>query len=178
MNYYKHHIGDYAKKTGELTLMEHGAYLLMLHSYYGTEKPLPMGDRLYRMLRALTKAERAAVDSVVTQFWTETKDGLVNGRAFEEIGSATELIEIARQNGKGGGRPKKPSGIAGGLSENNPAGLILEPSGKALQVPGSRFQEVKKNPKSSEDRLETVAEREKGAEAMRRIRENLKHPAP
>ena len=154
MNYYKHHIGDYAKKTGELTLMEHGAYLLMLHTYYGTEKPLPVGDKLYRLLRAVTKAERAAVDFIVTQFWTLVDGGLVNGRAFEEMGSAAILIETARQNGKGGGRPKKPSG----LPENNPVGLILEPSGKALQVPGSNIQTKTQN-RRGEDRLETVSER-------------------
>jgi hypothetical protein len=35
-----------------------------------------------------------------------------------------------------GGRPKKPSE----LSENNPAGLNLEPTGKAIQTPDSRLQ--------------------------------------
>lgn len=136
MNFYKHHIGDYAKKTAHLTVLEHGAYLLMLHAYYGTEKPLPFGRDLYRICRAFGKKERAAVDKVADQFWTRTDVGYVNGRAFEEIKEASELSDIARENGKLGGRPKKPSG----LSENNPAGSFLEPSGKAIQTPDSIIQ--------------------------------------
>lgn len=133
MNFYKHHIGDYAKKTAHLTVLEHGAYLLMLHAYYGTEKPLPFGRDLYRICRAFGKKERAAVDKVAAQFWTRTDAGYVNGRAFDEIKEASELGDIARENGKLGGRPKKPSG----LSENNPAGSFLKPNGKAIQTPDS-----------------------------------------
>ncbi len=133
MNYYKHHIGDYAKKTAHLTVLEHGAYLLMLHAYYGTEKPLPTGETLYRMLRAQSKAERAAVDSIASQFWTPTETGWVNGRAFEEIEHASHLVENARQNGNRGGRPK----ITQRVSENNPVGSFSEPSGKAIQTPDS-----------------------------------------
>lgn len=112
MNFYKHHIGDYAKKTGQLTLMEHGAYLLMLHAYYGTERPLPTGDVLYRVVRAFTKAEKAAVDKVVAMFWKQTPNGgLVNGRAFTELEEAIDLRDVARANGSKGGRKKNPPGL-------------------------------------------------------------------
>lgn len=139
MNFYKHHIGDYAKKTVHLSLLEHGAYLLMLHAYYGTEKPLPV-EALYRITHAHTKAERAAVDSVAAQFWKKTDAGLVNGRAFEELESATELVSVARENGKRGGRPK----ITQRVSENNPVGFengtqrVLK--NKAIQTPDSTIQ--------------------------------------
>lgn len=148
MNFYKHHIGDYAKKTSALTVIEHGAYLLMLHAYYGTEKPLPFGQDLYRICRAFGKKERAAVDKVADLFWTRTDTGYVNGRAFEEIEIASELAEIAQENGKKGGRPKKPSG----LSENNPAGLISEPSGKAIQTPDSRLHKELRQPSAITDK--------------------------
>lgn len=144
MNYYKHHLGDYAKKTGALSLMEHGAYLLMLHAYYGSEKPLPIGEDLYRIARAHTKGEKAAVDKVAGLFWTRSDAGLVNGRAFEELQIATDLIQVARDNGAKGGRPKKPGGIPSGLSKNNPAGskkitqTITQT--KAIQDPGSKIQ--------------------------------------
>lgn len=125
MNFYKHHIGDYAKKTAHLSIQEHGAYLLMLHTYYGTERPLPKGEVLYRMLRAVTKAERSAVDSIARQFWKETDTGFVNGRAFEEIESATQLVQVARQNGNLGGRPKRTQRVS---------------ESKAIQTPDSRLQ--------------------------------------
>jgi uncharacterized protein YdaU (DUF1376 family) len=167
VNFYKHHIGDYAKKTAHLTVLEHGAYLLMLHAYYGTEKPLPFGRDLYRICRAFGKKERAAVDKVAAQFWTRTNVGFVNGRAFYEIKEASELSDIARENGKLGGRPKKPSG----LSENNPAGLFLEPSGKAIQTPDSIIQS-KKEPSAVTEKVKskpktTIPEDLRLSDAMR-----------
>jgi len=70
MNFYKRFIGDYGRDTGQLTLAEHGAYTLMLDSFYATEKPLPKDKKaLYRLLRAETEPEKRAVDHVATQFW-------------------------------------------------------------------------------------------------------------
>jgi len=70
MNFYKHFLGDYARATGHLTVIEHGAYRLMLDHFYGAGRPLP-GNRkaLYRLLRAEAETERRAVDSVAIQFW-------------------------------------------------------------------------------------------------------------
>lgn len=43
MNYYEHHIGDYAEATAHLTFVEDAAYSRMIRKYYATEKPLPGG---------------------------------------------------------------------------------------------------------------------------------------
>ena len=102
MNYYRHHIGDYLKKTAHLSMAEHGAYGLMLQHFYATEKPLPVDRSLYRLLRAETKAERAAVDSVIKQFWMQTPDGLVNKRAQQVLKEDLAFIEQARQRGRVG----------------------------------------------------------------------------
>lgn len=88
MNFFKLYIGDYQRDTAHLSITEHGAYLLMLQHYYATEKPLPTGKTLHRMLRVQDKCERDAVDAVAAQFWHETPDGLVNGRADNEITKA------------------------------------------------------------------------------------------
>jgi uncharacterized protein YdaU (DUF1376 family) len=129
--FYKHYIGDYAMKTGSLSLIEHGAYLLMLQAYYGSEQPLRPGDELYRATHAHTDEEKAAVDRVAAKFWRVTPKGLVNGRAFKELKTAEKLAELARQNGAKGGRPRKPSGLLkDGPKEtqrvisDNPAGFI------------------------------------------------------
>lgn len=169
MNYYKHHIGDYAKKTGALSLVEHGAYLLMLHAYYGSEEALPTGEDLYRLARAHTKAEKAAVDKVAAKFWTRTPAGLVNGRAIEEMESAAALAQVARENGGKGGRPRKPTG----LSNQNQLGLGTESHAvknqKAIQTPDSRLQDpIKKNLKS-EKPLETVSERQQSRSIAARL---------
>lgn len=69
MNYYERHLGDYAKDTGHLTMLEHGAYTLLLDFYYASEKPIP-AERAYKVARASSKDERSAVDAVLAEFFT------------------------------------------------------------------------------------------------------------
>lgn len=147
MNYYERHLGDYARDTGHLTIMEHGVYTLLLDRYYVTEAPLPAGE-VYRLARARTDDEIAAVDAVLREFFVLTDGAYVNGRTEEEIASARGRIDAARSNGKRGGRPKqtkpdpsdpvnpeqtqqKPSGFSLGSIPVNPDGT--QP--KAHQAP-------------------------------------------
>jgi hypothetical protein len=70
VNFYKRYIGDYGRATGHLSLLEHGAYNLMLDHFYGSGRPLPANRKsLYRLLRAESEPERRAVDEVVLWFW-------------------------------------------------------------------------------------------------------------
>lgn len=70
MNYYKHFLGDYARATGHLSMLEHGAYRLMLDHFYGAGRPLPANRKaLYRLLRAETAADQRAVDTIAVEFW-------------------------------------------------------------------------------------------------------------
>lgn len=96
MNFFKLYMGDYQRDTGHLSIAEHGAYLLMLQHHYATEKPLPTGAALYRLLRADGAADKRAIDSVAKQFWTETSEGLVNERALAEFERAAELSQSNR----------------------------------------------------------------------------------
>ena len=97
MNFFKLYVGDYQRDTGALSIAEHGAYFLMLQYHYATEKPLPTGKELYRLLRCESKADRAAVDAVVKLYWSETDGGLVNGRSSIEIAKASEQAETNRR---------------------------------------------------------------------------------
>lgn len=84
MNYYEHHLGDYAKDTAHLTMLEHGAYRLLLDRYYGTEQGIP-ADQAHRIARARSRDEKAAVDAVLGEFFF-LDDGLwKNNRAEDEI---------------------------------------------------------------------------------------------
>jgi uncharacterized protein YdaU (DUF1376 family) len=70
MNFVKHYLGDYARSTGDLSLVEHGAYRLMLDHFYGAGRPLPADRKaLCRLLRAEKPDERRAVDTVSLRFW-------------------------------------------------------------------------------------------------------------
>lgn len=84
MNYYKRHLGDYAKDTRHLSLAEHGAYCLLLDYYYSTERPIP-DDRCERIANAYTDEERKAVRNVLEAFFTLAPEGWRNQRADEEI---------------------------------------------------------------------------------------------
>jgi uncharacterized protein YdaU (DUF1376 family) len=107
VNFVKLYIGDYLRDTGTLTLAQHGAYALMLLEHYATEKPLPQGRELHRLLRADSKAERDAIDFVAAKFWTLTEGGMTNSRALKEIERASNQRAINQEIGKRGGRPKR-----------------------------------------------------------------------
>jgi uncharacterized protein YdaU (DUF1376 family) len=103
MNYYPHHIGDYAKDASHLTMIEDGAYRRMMDTYYSTERPLPL-DRaaLYRLVRALSKAERGAVDAVLQEFFQQNSDGWHSKRCDEEIAKAKEKSRKAADSAREG----------------------------------------------------------------------------
>lgn len=89
MNYYPHHIGDYLRDTSHLSLMEHGAYRRLLDLYYASERPLPI-DGVYRLVRAVTRQEKIAVDVVLREYFQKQSDGWHNKRADREISKSQE----------------------------------------------------------------------------------------
>ena len=109
MNFYKRFMGDYAKKTARLTLAQHGAYTLLLDEFYVTELPLPNDyAELFRICRAMNKAEHDAVRYAADKYFPVGADGLRhNVRADQELTAAAPAMEAARMNGKKGGRPRK-----------------------------------------------------------------------
>jgi uncharacterized protein YdaU (DUF1376 family) len=84
--------GDYLRDTPHLSVVEHGAYLLLLIFYFATERPLPkQKDALYRIVRAYDRVERTAVDSVVSQFFVLGDDGHHHERADAELAKRAEF---------------------------------------------------------------------------------------
>lgn len=97
MNYFELYPGDYMRDTGGLSLAEHGAYLLLLATYYGTEQPLPPEQgTLHRICRAMTTGERKAVDAVAERYFPIGDDGLRhNARADAEIIKSSQRMADA-----------------------------------------------------------------------------------
>lgn len=87
MNFYKHFLGDYARDTADLSLLEHGAYRVLLDHYYAQHGNLGADKvALYRICKAFTPSERRAVESVAERFFKVNGDGRRhNHRADEEI---------------------------------------------------------------------------------------------
>lgn len=86
MNYYSHHIGDYARATTHLSLLEHGVYFRLLTKYYLDEKPLPVDVKaVVRMCGARSKEEVSSVTIILHEFFTLEDDGWHNKRADQGI---------------------------------------------------------------------------------------------
>jgi len=85
VNYYRHHLGDYTKDTAGLSLLEHGAYRLLLDAVYSVEKPIVNLQSAYRICGASSRKERDAVRSVLLTYFVETSEGFTNKRAESEI---------------------------------------------------------------------------------------------
>ncbi|TNW25629.1 DUF1376 domain-containing protein [Xylella fastidiosa subsp. pauca] len=105
MNYYERHIGDYARDTGYLSVLEHGIYCLLLDRYYATEQPIP-ANKAHRIARAHSKKEKSAVDVVLDEFFLLQEDGWHNKRCDEEIARFHARAAAQQENGKKGGRPR------------------------------------------------------------------------
>lgn len=86
MNYFEFHLGDYAEATQHLTFIEDAAYSRLLRKYYATEKALPCNvAAVARLVAARTDEERAAVETVLLEFFELREDGWHNKRCDEDI---------------------------------------------------------------------------------------------
>lgn len=160
MNYYERHLGDYAKDTGHLSILEHGAYTLLLDRYYSTEAGIPE-TQAFRLARARTPEEREAVEVVLAEFF-ELIDGVwINRRAEEEIQKAKVRIEAAKENGRKGGRPKKnPT-----ETQEKPTGFSLGSVSETQTEPSEKLTKHQAPDTSKPfDKQQRKAEREEGRE--------------
>ena len=93
MHYYKRNIGDYAKKAGRLSMLEHGAYTLLMDAIYDREI-LPTLEEALDWAWARDDAEVAAVKFVLSKFFELQEDGrYVQNRIQEELDSYKSKAE-------------------------------------------------------------------------------------
>ena len=74
MHYYKRNIGDYYKKAGRLSMLQHGAYTLLIDACYDRER-FPTMSEAIEWAWASTEAEVEAVKFVLSKFFHEV-DGV------------------------------------------------------------------------------------------------------
>lgn len=141
MNYYERHIGDYVRDTAHLTMLEHGAYTLLMDRYYATEAGIP-ADQAHRLARARTREEKAAVDAVLQEFFALVDGVWTKRRIEQEIEKAQAKINAAKENGRKGGRPKRVKKTDEVETQQKPSGLSVgsenETQQKAHQAPDTR----------------------------------------
>ena len=173
MIFYKHFLGDYGRDTGHLTIMEHGAYRLLLDHYYSTERALPPDlPTLCHIARAKSKVEREAVDRVAGEFFPIGEDGQRhNRRADQEIAKRAAQVAINREIGKRGGRPKKTDSV----STEKPNGLLDENRmGFSFETDSLTEPKPNRNPSHSHSQITPPLVPPKGGNGQpRRRRERL-----
>ena len=118
MNFFYFHIGDYVSKTRHLSWDEDMAYRRLLDAYYMREGPLPADrQQVYRLVQAVTKPQRKAVDAVLREFFTVADDGHRNSRCDHELAVMREKQDKARASVNE--RWRKAKGGSGNGGSNN-----------------------------------------------------------
>ena len=84
MHYYKKNIGDYAKKAGRLTMLQHGAYTLLIDSCYDRER-FPTLEEAIEWTWASNQDEKDAVIFVLSKFFVLENGVYVQNRIKEEL---------------------------------------------------------------------------------------------
>lgn len=146
-NFYRRFPGDYASKTKSLTLLQHGAYALLLDYIYSTEKPLPSDwPSLYRICSATSFREKNAVEYVTCHYFVLGDLGWSNKRVLEEIENAKNRANSARNNGLLGGRPKNNERTSEKLNGTHSVSRGFELANPQESSPDSRLQTKPKTP--------------------------------
>ncbi len=99
--WYAHNIAKYERKTAHLSMLQHGAYRLLLDHYYRTAAPLPAKlEQVHRICRAVAEEEQQAVAAVLDEFFELKGDGWHNQTADEELEKMAELSKKRSNSAK------------------------------------------------------------------------------
>ena len=151
MHYYKKNIGDYAKKTGRLTMLQHGAYTLLIDSCYDRET-FPTIDEAIEWTWASSTEEIEAVKFVLKKFFVYQNGLYVQNRIREELDNyhnnaeTNKRIAIEREAKRRENRTKREQPVNEPPPNQEPRTInqepdisICPPSG---ELPSCNHQEV------------------------------------
>jgi uncharacterized protein YdaU (DUF1376 family) len=94
-------IDDYLRDAEELSLLQHGAYLRLMLWYYGRAKAIPNDlPRVYARCGAASREEKAAVESVLADFFALEEGVWTHKRIDEELKHWTQRSAAAQQSSK------------------------------------------------------------------------------
>ena len=153
MNYYEHHIGDYERRTAHLTACEDGIYCRLIRLYYMEEAPLPNDMKaLQRRVRAHSREEKAAVATLLEEFFTLDADANVwrQKRCDEEIARYQDKQQKAKRSANARWNKGKPhsEGNANASPNAMQTDMRTHSGGNAHQTPDTRHQtpDISNNP--------------------------------
>jgi uncharacterized protein YdaU (DUF1376 family) len=107
VNFFPFHPGDYMLRTAHLELLEDLAYRRLIDLYYVNEKPIEgTPDIIARIIRM--RSNTAEVEAVLREFFIDVAGSWRHNHCDEVIAQYQARAKQAAENGKRGGRPKKP----------------------------------------------------------------------
>lgn len=96
MHYYKRNLGDYAKKAGRLTMLQHGAFNLLIDACYDREA-FPTLEEAIDWTWACSPEEVQAVEFVLRKFFELEGDRYVQKRIEKELNAYREKQDKNQQ---------------------------------------------------------------------------------
>lgn len=167
--------GDFMRSTRGWPITAKGVYRELLDAQWDMESLPADPKELAELIGATTTEWRIGWLKCEAKF-PVGEDGLRRNARLESHRVKSADLTERRQNGAA----KTNALRAAQRTDSEP--LNGAHSARSASQPARASDPIRSDPKSrrnpqrAEDRLETGSEREKGAEAMRRIREKLKHP--
>lgn len=132
MHYYKKNIGDYSKKAGRLSMLQHGAYTLLIDSCYDRER-FPTKEEAIEWTWASTAEEVEAVEFVLSRFFTLEDGVYIQTRIKEEIdayhqkAATNKRIAIEREAKRKENNTKREQGVNDTTPNHKPLTNNQEP---------------------------------------------------
>jgi uncharacterized protein YdaU (DUF1376 family) len=140
MHYYKRNLGDYAKKAGRLTMLQHGAYTLLIDACYDREV-FPTLEKALEWTWASSEAEVEAVKFVLSRFFSLDKEGqYVQDRILQELlqyhtnADINKRIAIERETKRKEKSTNRVPSVNEAPPNHKPLTINQEPSKKATVV--------------------------------------------
>lgn len=98
--------GDYFGKTTSLSTEEHGAYLLLIGTYWQRGRALPDDDRFLASCTKLSQKRWRNMRQKICEFFSVQEGVWRHERVELEILRSSERLKSARANGRAGGLAK------------------------------------------------------------------------
>jgi len=146
MHWYKRNMGDYAKRTSRLTLLEHGVYTLLIDACCSRQR-FPTEAEAIKWVWADSDDEIQAVRFVLSRLFTLKKDKYIDPEIsalivnYRKTAKINKQIAIEREANK-----RKAADADAGRGEHGPSSTVNDPCATVNeqppnQEPGTKSQE-------------------------------------
>lgn len=107
------YIADYLTDAAHLTTEEHGAYLLLIMTYWQRGKPLPANSNRLALIARMTSERWTDVERTLNEFFTLADGKWHHKRIDEELSKYREKSEKAKLAGKASAAKRFPHAGSG-----------------------------------------------------------------